>query len=136
MKRALVVIGLVGVLVVPYYPVGVWPVPATGSMEPAITGCDTLVYGPPADVEVGDVVIFDAPWQHGAVLHRVVEERPGGYVLQGDANEYPDPMVVPPDHVLAEVRYVGKSGPYLQGVCDGAMAAADGVYDYWVGLLD
>lgn len=128
---------VLGLVIVPYVPVGAWPLPDTGSMEPTMTGCDLLVYGPADDVEVGDVVIFDAPWRDGLVIHRVVGTTPKGYVLKGDANDAPDPMAVPEDRIVAEVTHVVHSGAMLEGICepasDAALAAFDATSDfiYW-----
>ncbi len=135
--RATLLASVVGLLVVPYVPVGAWPLPDTGSMEPTMTGCDLLVYGPADDVEVGDVVIFDAPWRDGLVIHRIVGESPRGYVLKGDANASPDPMAIPEDRIVAEVEHVVGSGTLLEGICgpvsDAAVSAFDATSDfvYW-----
>lgn len=122
------------VFVVPYVPVGAWPLPDTGSMEPTMAGCDLLVYGPATNVEVGDVVIFDAPWRDGLVIHRVVDETSGGFVLQGDANASPDPMLVTEDRILVEVHHVLKTsrfaGPLCGPVSDAAVTAFDNNSEY------
>ena len=124
------VVALVGaLLVVPYVPVGAWPLPDTGSMEPSMRGCDVLVYGPAWEVETGDVVIADAPWRDGVVIHRVVDQTPDGYVLKGDANGSPDVMAVPPDHILAEVQYVVKVGSLVEPYCAFASETAMTTYE-------
>lgn len=132
--RVLLVALVVALVVVPYVPVGAWPLPDTGSMEPTMGGCDLLLYGPADDVEVGDVVIFDAPWRDGLVIHRVVGETTEGYVLQGDANSAPDPEPVPGERVLAEVHYAVGTGHLVGGVCnpvsDAAMTAFDANSDH------
>ncbi|PSP79167.1 signal peptidase I [Halobacteriales archaeon QS_1_68_20] len=120
---------VLGLLIVPYVPVGAWPLPDTGSMEPTMRGCDLLVYGPADDVEVGDVVIFDAPWRDGLVIHRIVGETSQGYVLKGDANAAPDPMLVPEKRVVAEVHHVVESGGAFEGICDPVSDAALTAFD-------
>ena len=63
----------------------------SGSMAPTLETGDGFVAVPAAiasDPVVGDVVVFRAERLHGGELttHRIIDERPGGYVTQGDAN--------------------------------------------------
>lgn len=122
--RVLVVALVIALVVVPYVPVGAWPLPDTGSMEPTLGGCDLLLYGPADDVDVGDVVIFDAPWRDGLVIHRVVGETSAGYVTRGDANPVPDPEPVPRGRVVAEVHQAVGTGQLVGDVCDPVSDAA------------
>ncbi|WP_123537547.1 signal peptidase I [Halosimplex salinum] len=67
----------------------------TGSMEPTLDPGDGFVAVPTlvaGDVEVGDVVVFEARNLQGGGLttHRVVGETEGGYVTKGDANPFTD----------------------------------------------
>ncbi|WP_254807644.1 signal peptidase I [Natronosalvus amylolyticus] len=67
----------------------------TGSMEPTLEPGDGFVAVPSvvaSDPEPGDVVVFDAQEIEGGGLttHRIVDERPEGYVTQGDANPFTD----------------------------------------------
>lgn len=67
----------------------------SGSMEPTLNTGDGFIAVPTAltgSVEPGDVVVFQAEALHGGEIttHRVIEERPNGYVTQGDANPFPD----------------------------------------------
>ncbi|WP_247731185.1 S26 family signal peptidase [Halovivax limisalsi] len=67
----------------------------TGSMAPTLEPGDGYVAIPAAlagEVETGDVVAFESESVHGGSLttHRVVDERPTGYVTQGDANPFVD----------------------------------------------
>ncbi|RQG97478.1 signal peptidase I [Natrarchaeobius oligotrophus] len=68
---------------------------ATGSMEPTMAAGDGFIAVPSAvsgDVEVGDVVVYDARELHdgGLTTHRVVDETEEGYVTAGDANPFTD----------------------------------------------
>lgn len=64
----------------------------------------------PAEIEVGDIIAFDPPWDDYDVTisHRVIEVVDGetlGFVTKGDANEDPDLDIVPADNVLAKVPF-------------------------------
>lgn len=67
----------------------------SGSMEPTLSTGDGFV-AIPATIAgspgVGDVVVFRAEAVHAGqfTTHRIVDERPGGYVTQGDANPVTD----------------------------------------------
>lgn len=85
----------------------------SGSMEPGIQVGDIVVSAPAPDrLEVGDVVAYASP--QGIVVHRVISEevRDGAlvYRTKGDANNAPDPWIVPRDAVIGEVVAVL---PYL-----------------------
>lgn len=76
------------------HPVGLGYV-ETDSMEPTLNEGDGFVAVPSAlagDVGEGDVVVFEAEAVHGGdvTTHRIVEERDGGYVTQGDNNPFTD----------------------------------------------
>lgn len=63
----------------------------SGSMAPTLETGDGFVAVPTAivtDPVVGDIVVFRAERLHGGELttHRIIDERQGGYVTQGDAN--------------------------------------------------
>lgn len=67
----------------------------TGSMSPALETGDGFIAIPSAiagDVEVGDVVIYDAQEIEGGGLttHRVVGETDTGYITRGDNNPFTD----------------------------------------------
>ncbi|MFP4591701.1 MAG: signal peptidase I [Halobacteriales archaeon] len=67
----------------------------SGSMSPTLETGDGFIAIPTAvagDVEIGDVVIFDAQQIEGGGLttHRVVGESETGYITKGDANPFDD----------------------------------------------
>jgi len=62
-----------------------------------------------SDMEVGDIVVYDAVWfNDGPVIHRVIGsdiDVKGNkyYIIKGDNNHAPDPMVVYPTQIRAKV---------------------------------
>lgn len=56
------------------------------SMEPAIMEGDGYLIHKTSDVTEGDVVTFRSTEQQGLVTHRIVEERPEGFITKGDNN--------------------------------------------------
>ena len=81
----------------------------SGSMEPAFSAGDLLVFREQKGYSVGDIVIFS---QDGALItHRIVDLRPGGFVTRGDANKADDPKLLPPERIYGTlVRIVPKLG--------------------------
>lgn len=89
----------------------------SSSMAPAIGAGDVVIVEdvPPSEVEPGDVITFER--QTGdddrsgpdRVTHRVVDvtERDGRHYFEtkGDANEDPDPQLVPPEDVTGRVMF-------------------------------
>lgn len=64
--------------------------PDTGSMEPTITPEDVVIIIGWKEPQVNDVVLFDAPTEDQAVLHRIVDQNSKGYITKGDANSVID----------------------------------------------
>jgi signal peptidase len=111
-------------------PVGVAYV-ETGSMSPTLAPGDGFVALPPVVTgppEPGDVVVYRAREVDGGGLttHRVVDQRPGGYVTKGDANAFTDQSAGEPpvdrDRVVAVALAVGADPVVLPAV--GRLAAA------------
>ena len=65
----------------------------------------------PKDVQVGDIVVYDAKWFNQPVIHRIINitEINGTtmYVIKGDNNNRPDPYYVKADQIQARVLTVG-----------------------------
>lgn len=82
------------------------------SMEPAIPLGSAVVLEPvgPADLAVGDVVTLQVRPDAAAVTHRiirVIHRADGRWIhTQGDANEDPDPVIVPASAVIGRVDWV------------------------------
>lgn len=100
-------------LYVPMVPAGFWVAPPTGSMQPAIQGCDVLLYGP-GTPEEGDIMMY---WRdtHSLIMHRVIDETDDGYVFKGDNLDRTD-GVIQRDQIQAEI-YAIISTPVPRGVC-------------------
>lgn len=94
----------------------------SGSMEPAFYRGDivvtegTNIYGiqefnPETDVNIGDVVVYDATWYSEPVIHRVIaEEYINGskyFEIKGDHNNQADPYLVTPSQIKAKVVTIG-----------------------------
>lgn len=89
----------------------------SGSMEPAFYRGDIVVIEKSdflgihefnaSDVEVGDVVVYDAVWYDQPVIHRVIDiKKIHGktmYVIKGDNNDSPDPYYVKPSQIKDKV---------------------------------
>ncbi|QKY21032.1 signal peptidase I [Halolamina sp. CBA1230] len=82
------------------------------SMEPEISAGDAVIVKSvdPANIESGDVITFVRAEESTPVTHRVVEavETEGGQAFRtkGDANDDPDPALVPAENVTGEVWVV------------------------------
>ena len=93
----------------------------SGSMEPAFYRGDIVLvqkadfFGVhefnPDDVQVGDVVVYDAKWFDQPVIHRIIRiaEINGTtmYVIKGDNNDSPDPYYVTSDKIKEKVVTFG-----------------------------
>lgn len=89
----------------------------SGSMEPAFYRGDIVLVQKadflglhefnPEDVQVGDVVVYDAAWFDQPVIHRIINitdiNGTKMYVIKGDNNNRPDPYYVPADRIKERV---------------------------------
>lgn len=78
------------------------------SMSPAMPAGAVAVMREidPAQIEVGDIIAFEPPWDPEVIVsHRVQEVRDNGFVAKGDANEDPDPFIVPAANVIGTVSW-------------------------------
>ncbi len=89
----------------------------SGSMEPAFYRGDIVLVEKadflginefnPDDVQVGDVVVYDAKWFDQPVIHRIIDiENINGttmYKIKGDNNGSPDPYYVTSDQIREKV---------------------------------
>lgn len=95
----------------------------SGSMEPAFYRGDIVVVEKadflgihefdPKDVQIGDVVVYDAAWFDQPVIHRIINivDVNGStmYVIKGDNNDKPDPYYVRADQITEKVVTLGDS---------------------------
>ena len=89
----------------------------SGSMEPAFYRGDIVLVQKadflgihefnPEDIQVGDVVVYDAAWFDQPVIHRIINitdiNGTKMYVIKGDNNNRPDPYYVPADRIQERV---------------------------------
>lgn len=107
----------------------------SGSMEPEFYRGDIVVvekanlFGlgiqefDPNNVQVGDIVVYNAEWVDEAVIHRVINitEINGStyFVIKGDNNDVPDPYYVSPDQITDRVVTLGDDSliiPYIGNI--------------------
>ncbi len=93
----------------------------SGSMEPTFYRGDIVIlekadfFGihefDPNNIEVGDVVVYDASWYDQPVIHRVINitdiNGTTMYVIKGDHNKSPDPYYVKADQIQQRVVTLG-----------------------------
>ena len=84
----------------------------------------------PNDVQVGDIVVYDATWYNEPVIHRVINitEINGTtyYMIKGDHNSHPDPYYATADQINERVLtwdghpivipYIGNISLWLRGL--------------------
>ena len=89
----------------------------SGSMEPAFYRGDIVVVQKadflgmnefdPENVQIGDVVVYDAKWFDQPVIHRIIDiEDINGttmYKIKGDNNKSPDPYYVTSSQIKEKV---------------------------------
>lgn len=94
----------------------------SGSMEPSFYRGDIVAtenvntygiqeFNPYTDVNVGDVVVYDAIWYSEPVIHRVIDiQQINGstyYIIKGDNNQVQDPYPVSPSQIRSKVIKIG-----------------------------
>jgi signal peptidase len=94
----------------------------SGSMEPVFYRGDIVAtenvntygiqeFNPYTDVNINDVVVYDASWYPEPVIHRVIDiQQINGskyYIIKGDNNDNQDPYPVSPDQIKSKVLSVG-----------------------------
>lgn len=109
----------------------------SSSMEPAMHAGALAIMLPvdPEDVEVGDIIVFDPPWDSDpnvTVSHRVIgvlyDNGQLRFDTKGDATEESDPYYVPAESVHGKVLF---SIPYLGYAANSAL----GYVRTWLGLV-
>lgn len=114
-----VVIIIIGIILAQHLNVVV-----SGSMEPVFARGDVVVIQKASflglsemntsQLNVGDIVIYDATWFPEPVIHRIIYKgtTPDGrlyYQTKGDNNPAPDPVIVYPEQVQAKVINFGQN---------------------------
>jgi signal peptidase len=122
------------VLLMPTVFSGTLAIVRSSSMEPAMSAGALALMVPvdPEEVEVGDIIAFDPPWDPDVtVSHRVIGVQSGDQLIfdtKGDATEESDPYYVPAESVHGKVVF---SVPYLGF----AMNSVSEYVRTWWGLL-
>ncbi|RBQ23927.1 hypothetical protein ALNOE001_05950 [Candidatus Methanobinarius endosymbioticus] len=89
----------------------------SGSMEPVFYRGDIVVVEKndflginefnPKNVQVGDIVVYNAKWFPNLVIHRIINETTVNgskyFVIKGDNNNAPDPYLVTPSQITQRV---------------------------------
>lgn len=75
------------------------------SMEPSLHAGDLAVVRGQESVEKGDVVLYSHPQLGAHVLHRVVRDRGGRYVLKGDNNDFLDGVRPTADEIEGQLWF-------------------------------
>lgn len=101
-----IVIIIIGIIVAQHMNVVV-----SGSMEPVLYRGDIVIIDTnpsTTNINVGDIVVYDATWYPQPVIHRVIEKgyTSNGslaYLIKGDNNKVPDQTLVYPDQIKSKV---------------------------------
>ncbi len=119
----LLMVAAVGTYIAPHFG---WRVDAviSGSMEPELKVGSLVVARPvePGSITPGDIITFYLKGTSDtAVTHRVIDVKhnsPLYFETKGDANEYPDPFIVPAGDLLGKiclhVPYLGYITEFLK----------------------
>lgn len=84
---------------------------ASGSMEPALYEGDVaIVEENPDNIQVGDIVIYNAVWYSRPIIHRVIDIKQYSngnvlYEIKGDNNPVPDPELVSRNQITSKVIF-------------------------------
>ncbi len=82
------------------------------SMSPALKDGDGLLLSAcagPADVDVGDIIVYPHPFAPYDIAHRVIEISAAGVVTRGDRNDEADPDTVPWAQIKGRVVRVARA---------------------------
>jgi len=81
---------------------------ASGSMIPKLHPGDLVFAGKPADLKIGDIIIYHANCQYMPekdIIHRIVGFESGKISTKGDNNPYKDPCLVETSQVKGKVIF-------------------------------
>lgn len=83
----------------------------SNSMEPTLYEGDVaIVDNTPDNIQVGDIVIYNAVWFSRPIIHRVIDIKQDSYgntfyEMKGDNNPVPDPELVSRGQITSKVEY-------------------------------
>jgi len=121
------IVGYIAILLIGIIAAQHMNVVVSGSMEPVFYRGDIVIVEKtnlfglqevnPNDLEVGDIVIYDATWFPEPVIHRIIKvgtnsEGQKYYITKGDNNPSPDPVAVYPNQIMAKVVKIGNN-PFI-----------------------
>jgi len=75
-------------------------------MHPTLRGGDGLdlyIYSNPAEMRVGDVIVYPHPFGTADVVHRIIDIRQDGVITRGDNNNRTDPYTVRFEDIIGKV---------------------------------
>ena len=91
----------------------------SGSMEPALYRGDVvIVNNNPDNIQVGDIVVYNATWYSLPIVHRVISIKHDFngntlYETKGDNNPVSDPELITNNQVISKVQYTIPKIGYL-----------------------
>jgi signal peptidase len=82
----------------------------SSSMEPELKVGSVMVTRPveTEEIKMGDIITFHPPLSEQLTSHRVIEIKEGSelhFQTKGDANEDPDPFIVPAQNVVGKICF-------------------------------
>ena len=87
------------------------------SMLPTIEPGSFVILKEKEMYEVGDIVGYSTPrdsiFSGRNVVHRIIEEKPDGFIIKGDNNQKNDPGIVSPDVIFGAVFFYTPFAGYL-----------------------
>jgi signal peptidase len=79
---------------------------SSGSMEPAVRTGSVVIVAPQSAYKVTDIITYYAGQdKKSTTTHRIVAADNGSFRVAGDANEEPDPNLVPKEKIIGTVRF-------------------------------
>lgn len=84
------------------------------SMEPLFHKGDLAIVRRSSSYKVGDIVLYESPVLHRAVLHRILVIQNGHYYFKGDNNDFVDPGYATSNELLGKLwLHIPKAGRVL-----------------------
>ena len=114
----------------------------SGSMEPEIPTYSLCLVNTRYDYDTlaeGDIVVYDRPYDHPQVIHRIIAIFDEGIITKGDANSVDDGLLLTKNDIEAEyithIPYIGRIttmirtpvGIGLIVICVAILLIADGI---------
>ena len=117
---------IIGIALIPLF-IYLWPSALGGdtqfllvqgqSMLPTIEPGSFVVIKKQESYEVGDIVSYStsiqSEFQGRNVVHRIIEQKPEGYIIKGDNNPKNDPGIVKQDQIIGEVVFFTPFAGYI-----------------------